>query len=355
MRFIPFPYSRIPKLEALTKLKLIEKVASRLTETERLNMVKESIIGSENTAHIDLSPSKLFDRSLLGQGFIKQADSKELKVVCPGKSLDVSKVKALVFGGLDFDNVPAIGALLKYMREITKTSIKNEDEIVATYPYADRAERYHSAITYNKDKSFAPEYMYDFVRQYILPKFLDKSGTTLQEPENPLTLMSFSVGAREICMAENAMRKILLEEFSCSKADVKTLFSYLNAICVAYAVDYENLPDLRFYKTIILSIDDGGILNPAKLAEEVLRTDADWAVGISNIRLLEADDYNPPLDLCFFGLDEVPMISKTGQINMNGHFLPHYIEAIVESPQIMHHISNIIGDVTTNNNTDSME
>lgn len=353
MRFIPFPHSRIPKVEALKRLKLLQEVTSRVPKEEIDRIVKESLIGSENISHIDLSSSKLFDRSLLGKGLMKQLGSKELKIVSPGDTLDVTKNKILILGGLDFDNIPAIGALLKYMRELTKTSIKNEEEIVAPYPYVDREMRYHSAISYNKDKTFAPEYMYDFVREYILPRFLDKSKSIIQEPENPLTFMSFSVGAREICMAENALRKILLEEYSCSKADVKVLFSYLNAICVAYAVDYENLPDLRFYKTVLLSVDDGGILNPLKLTQEILRIDRDWAVGVTNIRLLEADEYNSPLDLYLFGLDEIPMLSKTGQINMNGHHLPHYIEAITESPHVMHHLTNIVGDVIINFNTET--
>jgi hypothetical protein len=355
MRFFSFPYSRIPKVQALERLGWMKAAAHKFTPEEIKKMVADSLITDfGNTSHIDLSPHKLFDRSLLGKGLIKQQDSKELKIVSPAESLDVTKIRALTLGGLDFDNIPAIGALLKYMREITKTSIQDEEQIVAVYPYVDRAERYNSAICYNKDKTFAPEYMQNFVKQYILPRFLDKSGTILREPTSPLTLMSFSVGAREICMAENALRKIFLEEYSCSKADVKVLFSYLNAICVAYAVDYDELPDLRFYKTIILSTDDSGILNPTILAQEILRFDRKWAVGISNIRLLEADEYNFPLDLCLFGFDEVPLVSKTEQINLNGHFLPHYIEAIAESP-VMNHLNNILGDVSTNSGIDKFE
>lgn len=306
----------------MSKTQLV-RLASSLAKNLELN--PRTIV---NPTHVNLKPSPGYNTEMLGKVFVRNTNAqgkKELTEVSPST---YKELNLLALGGIDFDTPFHMAALLKSLETLLPS--KNTLKYGAIFPNADRQTRFEAATTYNKDKLYYSPYIESLTRTLILPRFLNDKTKDLQEPEKPLTLYSFSVGAREIMMIENCFRKILTEDYKASKSDVHQLFGYVKGLSIAYAADYQNLPELRFPKNIILSGADDGILYPKQLTSDIAWSPSLDQTKIHRFTVEENNQYSHPTQIYYVGSAMMPIIldNKTSK---NGHSLPHYIEAIKQS------------------------
>ena len=286
--------------------------------------------GPVSTKHVDLNPHKDFDTKLFGTLWTRKTiNDKKALIEVPKQ--DFNKFNVLAFGGIDFDSKFHLGALLKSLETLSPNL--EYIKAAAIYPNALRKERFEAAIEYNRDKLYYSKYIEDLTRDIVLPRFLNDSGT-LSEPKVPLSFYSFSVGAREIMMVENCLRHIFKTEHQCSNIDICDLFTFLHANCIAYALDFDNLPELRFSKNIIFSVEGIGVLRPVSLIDNVL--DRALSKDITNFYTpIPGTELSGQTNLIILGSGTLPDFTKDQKLSpLNSHSLPHYIEGIMSDSGI---------------------
>lgn len=244
-----------------------------------------------------------------------------------------------IFGGLDFDNFKHLAALHKYTNSIidragiskffqdyvfSEITIKEKPCLV--FPHVNKEDRYKAAINFNLNKKFYPNYIEEFVNKNILPKLTITNGEL--SFKSPITFISYSIGGREIYMIENALRNKLSNEFKLSSKQIYKIFENVKAVCIAYAIDTENLQDIRFSKTILFNIHDEGVLIPKKtidIIEETNFTNKPFKFYLSNDSGL-----NHLETVIFFSKNDntFPYEQCIGNSLSNGHSLRLYVEAI---------------------------
>ncbi len=319
---IATPKSPISKLYSLGA-----KVAAKLLlkNTEKLEH-----------SHVNFSPSPEWQKYSHFKGkFLKRImtseGKKEMKMINHNKEA----IDIVALGGLDFDNPRNISALLKSL----ETLLPKDTELksASIYPSVDREARYDAAVTYNHNKLYYPEYIEVMVREHILPRFIDLSTNSLKETIKHLTFYSFSVGGREIPMIENCLRHIFSREYGLSSKEISSVFNKINGVSIAYAIDYDNLPEPRFQKLVVLSEDDIGILKPLSLASNIM---ADISVenhSKINFYSIEETELSAATQVFYLKSGAMPMIIDNGEtlnISTKGHSLPHYIDSITENPNL---------------------
>lgn len=312
-------------------IKWIKDTAPKLPTLEELTLNPH---GPVSTKHVDLNPSKDHDIKLAGTLWSRILTNGKRELIEVPKSDFVSKYNTLAFGGIDFDTKFHLGALLKSLETLSLSSEKTGPDMqhiraAAIYPNALRKERFEAAIEYNKNKLYYPSYAEKLTRELVLPRFLNDKGE-LAEPKMPLSFYSFSVGAREIMMVENALRHIFKTEHSCSDNDVSDLFTYLHANCVAYALDFDNLPEPRFSKNIVFSVDDWGVLYPKSLVDKVLTRGIPGIEKAPNACIpIPGSKLSGATNLIILKHYQVPLFTKDRKLSpVNSHSLPHYMEGM---------------------------
>lgn len=320
--------------EQIAKIvKFIRDNAPKVPTLEELTLKPNATV---NTKHVDLNPSKEHDIKLAGTLWSRIFANGKRELIEVPKSDFISKYNTLAFGGIDFDTKFHLGALLKSLETLSLTTRKSEPDMehiraAAIYPNALRKERFEAAIEYNKNKLYYSPYAEKLTRDLVLPRFLNDK-CELVEPKMPLSFYSFSVGAREIMMVENALRHIFKTEHNCSDNDVSDLFTYLHANCIAYALDFDNLPEPRFSKNIVFSVDDWGVLYPESLVEKVLTRGIPGVEKAPNVCIpIPGSKLSGATNLILLKHWQVPLFTKDGKLSpVNSHSLPHYIEGITD-------------------------
>lgn len=321
------------------------KVSSIMQKYKALGRMTIDPTKDVSTDHVNLAPNKDFDPNLKGTLWARSKNDDGTTNLQQVSIEDFQKSAhtILALGGVDFDTPRHMSALLKSLEGL---KLKKDVKCVAFFPTVLPDERFKAAVNYNKDKLFYPKYIDDLARKYILPKFLDNNGN-LVAPQTPIAFYSFSVGGREIFMLENSLRSIFRNEYKCTDHNIKNLFSYLNATCIAYAFDYQNLPEPLFSKTIVFSVDDFGVLYPKALYDKVI-CQADFYDAKLSCISTTATNLSPPTYFLLLGHKVVPYILDGNRIAKDCHSLPHYLEAIKSIPEVLEFVQasmNISGSV----------
>ncbi len=141
-------------------------------------------------------------------------------------------------------------------------------------------------------------------------------------------------------MIENAARRILFNEYDYSIEIVEKLFSNITAVCVGYATDVNNLPDLRFKKIVLLSASDQGLFIPKSLYFKIYRP----IICNRPFTAFKVDEYET---LIFLGHQSSVEILD-GKLNHDGHRLPHYLKAV--NKNVPHTVFRYLHSLIFNNN-----
>ena len=206
-----------------------------------------------------------------------------------------------------------------------------KESAVIFCPYSSGENRYTEAMEYNNNdqSKYYSVKIEKFVRKYLIPRIIK---------ERKLTFIAYSIGGQELAMIENATRYILLNEYNYPITLIQKLFQSVSAICIGYATDIDNLPDLRFRKIVVLSASDQGLFIPQSLYYKL------YKVSICNrpFTALKIDQYET---LIFLG-HQVSIEILDGKLNHDGHRLPHYLDAIVKTlpATIFKYIHSLIFD-----------
>ena len=199
-------------------------------------------------------------------------------------------------------------------------------------PYSTGEKRYEEAIVYNHNpKEYYSSKIEKFVRKYFIPRLIR---------ERKLAFITYSVGSKELAMIENAARQILFNEYDYSIEIVEKLFSNITAVCVGYATDINNLPDLRFRKIVLLSASDLGLFIPKSLYFKIYRP----IICNRPFTAFKVDEHET---LIFLGHQSSVEILD-GKLNHDGHRLPHYLKAV--NKNVPHTIFKYLHSLIFNNN-----
>lgn len=182
-------------------------------------------------------------------------------------------------------------------------------------PYSSGKQRYIEAMEYNNDpQKYYSTQIEKFVRKYLIPRIIK---------EKQLSFITYSVGGKELAMIENAARNILINEYGYPINIVEKLFQAVTAICIGYASDIKNLPELRFNKVVLLSASDQGLFIPKSLYLKIYRP----IICNRPFTAFKIDQYET---LIFLGhQSSVELLD--GKLNHDGHRFPHYLKAMTNN------------------------
>lgn len=179
-------------------------------------------------------------------------------------------------------------------------------------PYSSGKQRYIEAMEYNNNpQKYYSAKIEKFVRKYLIPRIIK---------EKKLSFITYSVGGKELAMIENAARFILISEYEYPINIVEKLFQTVTAVCIGYAPDIKNIPELRFNKVILLSASDQGLFIPKSLYFKIYRP----RVCNRPFTAFKIDQYET---LIFLG-HQASVEILDGKLNHDGHRLPHYLNAM---------------------------
>lgn len=179
-------------------------------------------------------------------------------------------------------------------------------------PYSSGKQRYIEAMEYNNNpQEYYSAKIEKFVRKYLISRMVK---------ERRLSFVTYSVGGKELAMIENAARDILINEYDYPLNIVEKLFQTVTAICIGYAPDIKNLPELRFNKIVLLSASDQGLFIPKSLYFKIYRP-------IICNRPFTAFKIDKHETLIFLG-HQASVEVLDGKLNHDGHRFPHYLKAM---------------------------
>ncbi len=117
------------------------------------------------------------DDQLKGKFFIREekklSNNKALLRIATESEIIDSKIIAI--GGLGFDSLRHISALLKATKNMANINQYNETQrskVVAIMPEVEPQARYAAAEIYSINPNYYPNYILDRVKQFLLPKIL---------------------------------------------------------------------------------------------------------------------------------------------------------------------------------------
>ena len=104
---------------------------------------------------------------------------------------------------------------------------------------------------------------------------------------------------------------------------VQKLFQSITAVCIGYATNIDNLPEIRFKKIVLLSASDQGLFIPQSLYFKM------YKAPICNrpFTAFKVDKYET---LIFLG-HQASVEILDGKLNYDGHQLPHYFNAMTKN------------------------
>lgn len=203
---------------------------------------------------------------------------------------------------------------------------------LAFCPYSTGKNRYIEAMAYNDNpKDFYSPQIEKFVRKYLLPRMIKGKR---------LSFVTYSVGGKELAMIENAARYILLNEYGYETNIIEALFQNITGVCVGYAPDIKNLPEIRFNKIILLSASDQGLFIPESLYFKIYRP----VICNRPFTAFKIDNHDT---LIFLGHQSSVEVLD-GKLNHDGHRLPHYLKAM--NNNIPHTIFKYLHSLVFDNN-----
>ena len=289
--------------------------------------------------HISLDTPKDFDYSLLGTFWARSIHANGKSELTAIADASIKDYNVLAFGGIGFYQPRHLSALLKSLETLSPKT--RELKSAAVFHNATPDTRFQAAIKYNEEKLYYAPYIEDFTRKYVLPRFVDTNGK-LTTPNMPLFFYTFSIGGREVMMVENCLRTILEKEYHCTPSNIHALFTHLRALSIGYALDYNNLPEPRFAKTVVFSVDELGVQRTKELARDIA-ANKDIFIQKISCTSLKTTPLVEPTHLFTFGYNVVPIVIEQNKITDDFHSLTHYMAAIVDTPQIQTGLLDILG------------
>lgn len=179
-------------------------------------------------------------------------------------------------------------------------------------PYSSGQQRYIEAMEYSDNpQEYYSTKIEKFVRKYLISRMIR---------EKKLSFITYSVGGKELAMIENAARYILKNEYNYPINIVEKLFEAVTALCIGYAPDIKNLPELRFNKIVVLSASDQGLFVPKSLYYKIYRP----IICNRPFTVFKIDRYET---LIFLG-HQASVEVLGGKLNHDGHRFPHYLKAM---------------------------
>lgn len=295
------------------------------------------------TTHVVIQTPKDFDHSLRDTFWTRTLNASGVSELTKVPNEVIKDYNILAFGGLGFYKLWHLSALLKSAGKLSPTSLSLKS--AAVFHDALFETRYHSAKAYNADKLYCAPYIENFTRKYVLPRFLDSNGI-LTEPAKPLLFFTFSVGGREVMMVENCLRTIFEKEYKCSPINIYQLFTHLSALSIGYALDYNNLPALRFSKVVVFSIDELGVERTKALAKNVVFRTPSYIAQEVSFSQCKHLPLTSPTCLITFNHGTVPPITGKMNITEDFHSLTHYTSAIEKNPEVLSIIGEFVSEST---------
>lgn len=210
---------------------------------------------------------------LKGKFFIREEkklsnDKALLRIATESEIIDS---KIITIGGLGFDSLRHISALLKATKNMANINQYNETQhskVVAIMPEVEPQARYAAAEIYSVNPSYYPSYILDRVKQFLLPKIL-QDDTIFAVPQTT-AIFTFSMGGREAGMMENALKHVLEDELNLDQSLIESLMKNIISINIGYAPTIPSITKKGFNKIAIFSTHDRAVLLPKDLYEQVL-------------------------------------------------------------------------------------
>lgn len=203
----------------------------------------------------------------------KLVENTESKLYVPTEE-EVYNANVLAIGGLDFVTGRHLSALLNATGILASKNSRGEKayyKAIAVMPEVDKEERYQAAEKYSTNPKYYPEYIKDRVKKFLIPKFIDiDEDRTIFDIPQSISLLSFSIGGREVMMMENALYDILTNEYCFSTDLVNRLMKNVKAVCIGYAPKLNVFKEKGFNKIIIFSKEDRAVLLPRDFYENLL-------------------------------------------------------------------------------------
>lgn len=243
------------------------------------------------------------------------------------------KADVVILMGMDTCDVAAGQAIgLKGFSELLLgTSDPKEIEkqgkmIISYFPESSRAERYKQGLFYLANENHVDENAKIFTGKYILPRFLDENHHILPpEKVKPFVFATYSLGAREAAMVENA----LIYMFRSAGLKSEQIQPYLDRymrLNLGYAVNWEHASDKPTSKSFsVLSLSDMGSRKTSSLMNAVYyNSDVSTKATSTFYRSAPHKEW-----LCVLGDHQVPALTmdRNGKYKLNplGHGIEGYL------------------------------
>lgn len=248
---------------------------------------------------------------------------------------EIDRSHIFVIGGIYGDDPKQISALLKAAKVLnTKYGDSSEEFLpLAIFPEVSRQERYEAAVQYSLNPQFFPLYIETRVKNYLLPKLLD--DLDLMHSQEKLSLLSFSMGGREIMMMQNALHHLLSQEFFLSEKAINSTMKKVNSVCLGYAPNLDAFEDVGFNKIVIFSIDDRGVLIHDDLYEFLFSEES-----VSNTSLFIHQMHKGPDNSTQYMVITGANLIESSVLDYKDHTIPYYLDCIDSVPEIQ----EILGD-----------
>lgn len=277
-----------------------------------------------------------FDHQLKGKFFIREekkfSNDKALLRIATENEITDSKIIAI--GGLGFDSLRHVSALLKATKNMAHINQHNETQyskVIAIMPEVEPQIRYAAAETYSVNSDYYPNYILERVKQFLLPKII-QDDTILAIPQT-IAIFTFSMGGREAGMMENALKYILQEELNLDQNLSDSLMRNIISINVGYAPTISSITKKGFNKIAIFSTHDRAVLLPKDLYNQVLIKPEILNNKLSVINFSEDKSDNQLLIVMNPGIQD-----NTSREDLCNHTLGDYLNCIDNSlPSEMKH------------------
>jgi hypothetical protein len=249
---------------------------------------------------------------------------------------EVRNATIFCFGGMYATNPSYHASIIKGLLKLTSCeNIKEAHEkgiipVVFQSPLS-RKERYAEVYKYNEDKSYFSPWMVDFAERYIIPRFYLKGWVNrLFSTTDELTDFTYSAGARESRMIENATTFLLRNKYNLSDEKIKGYYNYRKGIDFGYALDIKDntLPNIRFQRKTVFAYYDVLSLLPKSFIDTFIDSQD---IKQRPFKISYEKDRPVPKSNTLLLLGPMTMLKvlEDGKANFWGHSYQHYIQSVI--------------------------